>query len=41
MDLVIDLELLGQLARRGRGLGLSHVERAVGRVETRRFESLE
>jgi hypothetical protein len=41
MDLVVDLELLGQLARGRRGLGISNVERAVRSVETRRFEPLE
>ena len=39
LDLVVNLELLGQLARRRRALRLSHVERAVRSV-TRRFEPL-
>ena len=41
MDLVVNLELLGQLARRRRVPRLSHVERAIGSMETRRFEPLE
>ena len=41
LDLIVNIELLGQLARRRRALRLSHVERAVRRVEARRFEPLE
>lgn len=41
MDLVVNLELLGQLARRRRVPRLSNVERAIGSMETRRFEPLE
>ena len=39
--LVANLELLGQLARRRRAPRLSHGERAIGSMETRRFEPLE
>lgn len=40
MDLVVNLELLGQLARRRRALRLPHVEWAVRGMEARRFEPL-